>query len=168
MQLIAAVALAFIVSLATMQSSANEITVGGFVSFITAMLMLNAPLKRVTSVNEPLQRGLAAAESVFELIDQPGEPDSGTIRIERAKGAIRFEHVSFAYPGAERLALEDIDLAIEPGRDDRARRALRAAARPRSPTWCRVSTTRRADASRSTATTSKTSSSKACAPTSRS
>ena len=69
-QLIAAVALALIVSLATMQSSANEITVGGFVSFITAMLMLNAPLKRVTSVNEPLQRGLAAAESVFSL-DRP-------------------------------------------------------------------------------------------------
>ncbi|MGZ5120287.1 MAG: ABC transporter transmembrane domain-containing protein, partial [Burkholderiales bacterium] len=114
-QLIAAVALAFIVSLATMQSSANEITVGGFVSFVTAMLMLNAPLKRVTSVNEPLQRGLAAAESVFALIDEPGEPDSGTVKIARASGALRFDHVSFAYPGAERLALENFDLSIAPG-----------------------------------------------------
>jgi subfamily B ATP-binding cassette protein MsbA len=114
-QLIAALALAFIVSLATMQSSANEITVGGFVSFVTAMLMLNAPLKRVTSVNEPLQRGLAAAESVFALIDEPGELDSGTLTIERASGALRFERVSFAYPGAERLALEHFDLAIAPG-----------------------------------------------------
>ena len=114
-QLIAAVALAFIVSLATMQSSANEITVGGFVSFVTAMLMLNAPLKRVTSVNEPLQRGLAAAESVFALIDQPGEPESGSATIPRASGAIRFEHVSFAYPGGERLALEDFDFAVQPG-----------------------------------------------------
>ena len=114
-QLIAAVALAVIVSLATVQSSANEITVGGFVSFITAMLMLNGPLKRVTSVNEPLQRGLAAAESVFALIDQPGEPDSGSVTIERARGALRFEHVSFAYPGSQRLALQDIDLAIAPG-----------------------------------------------------
>jgi subfamily B ATP-binding cassette protein MsbA len=114
-QLIAAVALAFIVSLATMQSSANEITVGGFVSFITAMLMLNAPLKRVTSVNEPLQRGLAAAESIFELIDRPGEPDAGTVRLERAKGALRFEHVSFSYPEADRIALDHIDLDIRPG-----------------------------------------------------
>ena len=114
-QLIAAVALAFIVSLATMQSNANEITVGGFVSFVTAMLMLNAPLKRVTSVNEPLQRGLAAAESVFELIDEPGEPESGTVKIARAAGALRFERVSFAYPGGERYALENFDVAIAPG-----------------------------------------------------
>jgi subfamily B ATP-binding cassette protein MsbA len=114
-QLIAAVALAVIVALATAQSSANEITVGGFVSFITAMLMLNGPLKHLTSVNEPLQRGLAAAESVFVLIDQPGEPDPGTKAIQRAKGAVRFEHVSFGYPGAERLAVEDIDLDIAPG-----------------------------------------------------
>ncbi|MGZ5095998.1 MAG: ATP-binding cassette domain-containing protein, partial [Burkholderiales bacterium] len=88
---------------------------GGFVSFVTAMLMLNAPLKRVTSVNEPLQRGLAAAESVFALIDEPGEPDSGTVKIARASGALRFDHVSFAYPGAERLALENFDLSIAPG-----------------------------------------------------
>lgn len=114
-QFIAAVALAFIVSLATMQSTANEITVGGFVSFIAAMLMLNAPLKRVTSVNEPLQRGLAAAESVFALIDEPGEPDGGTVSLPRASGALSFEQVSFGYPGAERLALHDIDLAIAPG-----------------------------------------------------
>ena len=114
-QLVAAVALAFIVSLATMQSSANEITVGGFVSFITAMLMLNAPLKRVTSVNEPLQRGLAAAESVFALIDERGEPDSGTVSLPRASGALRFEHVSLAYPGAGRQALQDIDFAIASG-----------------------------------------------------
>ncbi|HEV3484856.1 MAG TPA: ABC transporter transmembrane domain-containing protein, partial [Vicinamibacterales bacterium] len=114
-QLAAAVALALILTLATMQSSADELTVGGFVSFITAMLMLNSPLKRVTAVNEPLQRGLAAAESVFALIDEPGEPDRGRVTIERAKGALTFERVSFAYPGSARAALHDIDLAIAPG-----------------------------------------------------
>ena len=114
-QLIAAVALAVIVYLASAQSSANEITVGGFVSFITAMLMLNGPLKRVLSVNEPLQRGLAAAESIFALIDEPGEPDHGTVTLERAKGGLRFHNVSFAYPGSERLAVQDIDLDIAPG-----------------------------------------------------
>ncbi len=113
-QLLAGVALASIVYLATQQSSANEITVGEFVSFVTAMLMLTAPLKRVTGVNEPLQRGLAAAESVFELIDQAGESDPGQLTIVRARGEIRFDHVSFTYGNAERAALEAITLTINP------------------------------------------------------
>jgi subfamily B ATP-binding cassette protein MsbA len=114
-QLLAGVALATIVYLATQQSSANEITVGEFVSFITAMLMLTAPLKRITSVNEPLQRGLAAAESVFELIDQSGESDPGQVTIARARGEIRFEQVSFSYIDATRPALDSVTLAINPG-----------------------------------------------------
>ena len=114
-QLVAAIALSLIVVLATSQSNANEITVGGFVSFITAMLMLNSPLKRLMGVNEPLQRGLAAAESVFELLDEPGERDDGTLDIGRASGAIRLENVRFSYPGSERLALDGIELSIGAG-----------------------------------------------------
>ena len=114
-QLIAAVALAVMVYIATQQSSAAEITVGGFGSFVTAMLMLNAPLKRITSVNEPLQRGLAAAESIFELLDQNAEADTGRLTLPRARGEIRFEGVSFRYGDAPRLALEDIELAVRPG-----------------------------------------------------
>ena len=114
-QLLAGIALAAIVYLATQQSSANEITVGEFVSFVTAMLMLTAPLKRITGVNEPLQRGLAAAESVFELIDQQGESDPGRTAIARARGEIRFDDVSFAYGDAKQRALEAISLTINPG-----------------------------------------------------
>jgi len=114
-QLIAAIALAVMVYIATEQSSAAEITVGGFGSFVTAMLMLNAPLKRITSVNEPLQRGLAAAESIFELLDQRAEEDQGGTALARARGEIRFEHVSFRYGDAPRLALEDITLTVAPG-----------------------------------------------------
>jgi subfamily B ATP-binding cassette protein MsbA len=114
-QLVAATALAVMIYLAGLQSSADEITVGGFVSFITAMLMLSAPLKRITSVNEPMQRGLAAAESIFELIDQPGEIDTSANEIPRARGEIRFENVSFGYDSAERRALEEINLAVAPG-----------------------------------------------------
>ena len=114
-QFIAALALATIVYLATQQSNTDQITVGGFVSFITAMLMLTAPLKRVTSVNEPLQRGLAAAESVFALIDEASESDTGTADPGRARGDIRFERVSFAYGADGRHALDMIDLAIAPG-----------------------------------------------------
>ena len=114
-QFLAGIALATIVYLATQQSSANEITVGEFVSFVTAMLMLTAPLKRITGVNEPLQRGLAAAESVFELIDQEGESDPGRAAIARARGEIRFDDVSFSYIDAKRLALDAITLTVNPG-----------------------------------------------------
>ena len=114
-QMIAAVALAVIVYLATLQSVADQTTVGGFVSFIVAMLMLTAPLKRLTGVNEYLQKGLAAAESVFELLDQDVEPDGGSLEIGRAAGEIRFEAVSFTYDGAERPALADVSLAIRRG-----------------------------------------------------
>jgi subfamily B ATP-binding cassette protein MsbA len=114
-QFVAALALATIIYLATQQSNAAQITVGGFVSFITAMLMLTAPLKRVTSVNEPLQRGLAAAESVFALIDEAGETDSGTADPGRVRGDIRFEGLSFTYGADGRHALDHIDLAIAPG-----------------------------------------------------
>lgn len=114
-QLIAAVALAVMVYLATLQSSADEITVGGFGSFITAMLMLTAPLKRITSVNEPLQRGLAAAESIFELLDQPAEPDMGTVALARARGEVRFQCVTFTYESSPHAALDAIELTIAPG-----------------------------------------------------
>ena len=114
-QLCAAIAVATVVSLALAQSMNNETTVGGFVSFITGMLMLLAPLKHLADINGPLQRGLAAAESVFELLDHRAEDETGGQRIERCEGALRFEQVSFRYPGAERDALTGIDLAVRPG-----------------------------------------------------
>jgi len=111
-QLVAASALAAMIFFATRDST---ITVGSFVSFLTAMLMLTAPLKRVTSVNEPLQRGLAAAESVFALLDQPGETDTGSVTIERARGELLFDNVSLRYDGAEQAALDNLNLHIQPG-----------------------------------------------------
>jgi ATP-binding cassette, subfamily B, bacterial MsbA len=114
-QMIAAIALSVIMYLATVQARSDETTVGGFLSFITAMLMLTAPIKRMTGVSEFLQRGLAASESVFELLDTPGETDTGTIAMERAKGQIGFEHVSLSYQEDGRLALRDICLEIPAG-----------------------------------------------------
>ncbi len=114
-QLLAGIALATIIYLTTGQPGSQVISVGEFVSFVTAMLMLTAPLKRITGVNEPLQRGLAAAESVFELIDRPGESDPGQATIERARGEIRIDNVSFCYSGANRPALDSITLVIDPG-----------------------------------------------------
>ncbi len=114
-QMIAAVALAVILYIATVQSRSDETTVGGFLSFITAMLMLTAPIKRITGVSEFMQRGLAASESVFELLDTPGETDTGKVEIGRAKGQIAFEHVNMSYHDDGRLALRDVCLEIPAG-----------------------------------------------------
>jgi len=90
--------------------------VGGFVSFIMAMLMLTAPLKRLAGVSEYLQRGLAAAESVFALLDTAGETDSGTETIGRVRGELQFDQVQFAYDGTDgRHALQNIALHIRAG-----------------------------------------------------
>jgi len=114
-QVVVSIALAIIISVALKQTAENQTTVGGFVSFITAMLMLLSPIKRLTDINAPLQRGLAAAESVFELIDEVPELDLGKTVISRAQGGIEFCNVSFRYPDAERDALHDISLVIQPG-----------------------------------------------------
>ncbi|HRH80664.1 MAG TPA: lipid A export permease/ATP-binding protein MsbA [Thiobacillaceae bacterium] len=115
LQLLAALALAVIVYMATLQATANETTVGGFVSYMVAMLMLSAPLKRLSGVTVSLQRGLAAAEEVFALIDRPGEQDSGTLDIGRAQGALRFDGVALTYSGKWRPALAGVDLTVAAG-----------------------------------------------------
>jgi subfamily B ATP-binding cassette protein MsbA len=114
-QTFAAIALAVIISLALHHSRDEGATVGGFVSFITAMLMLLAPLKRLTDVNAPLQRGLAAAESVFSLIDEVVEDDRGRETLGRAQGDVDFDQVVFRYPGAECNALDGVSFHIKPG-----------------------------------------------------
>ena len=114
-QIFASIAVAVIISIALQQSAANELSVGSFVSFITAMLMLLTPIKHLTEVNSPLQRGLAAAESVFELLDERAEEDTGRRALPRAQGRIEYERVSFAYPGSGREALDDVSVLIEPG-----------------------------------------------------
>ena len=114
-QFFAALALAVVVAIALVQSAGQETTVGGFVSFITAMLMLLAPLKHLADVNAPLQRGLAAAESVFTLLDESEEDDRGAQSIARAYGRVTFKHVTFQYPHAERPALRGISLDVAPG-----------------------------------------------------
>ena len=115
LQLLAALALATIVYIATQQASSNETTVGGFVSYMVAMLMLSAPMKRLSSVLPQIQRGLAAAEAVFALLDQDSEPDHGQVQLGRAEGEIRFEHVTLSYPGKTTPAVADVDLVVRAG-----------------------------------------------------
>ena len=114
-QVITAAAVALVIVMALFQSEQGQITVGGFVSFITAMLMLLTPLKQLAEVNGPLQRGMAAAEEVFLLIDKTPERTGGKPLAGRSKGSIEFKDVSFAYPGHPEPALRHIDLHIAPG-----------------------------------------------------
>ena len=116
-QLAASVAVSFITYLALVQSLDHKTSAGMFISFLTAMLMLLAPVKRLTEVSNPLQRGLAAAESIFALLDQTAEEDHGTVKLERARGELKFQQVSFTYPGAARPALQGIDLTIHAGQN---------------------------------------------------
>ncbi len=114
-QFFAATGVAIIMGVALKQASHDQTTVGSFVSFITAMLMLMAPLRRITDVNAPIQRGLAAAESVFSLIDEAAEEDKGQEDLGRASGLVEFDKVVFTYPGADRPALDGVSLTIRPG-----------------------------------------------------
>src|SRR6185436_2909329 len=114
-QVLAAMALAIIIYIGLRESIAQRATIGEFVSFVTAMLMMLAPLKHLTEISAPLQRGLAAAESVFGLIDEPVETDGGTISLKRAQGHVSFERVSFTYATRNDPALDRIDLSIAPG-----------------------------------------------------
>jgi len=110
-----AFALAVIIYMAMQDALAGRVTVGEFASFMTAMLMLLAPLKHLTEVNTVLQRGLAAAESVFGLIDTPVEDDSGKTVLGRARGELRLERVNFTYPTRTEPALAGIELEVHPG-----------------------------------------------------
>lgn len=114
-QFIAVLGLSGVIYLATLPGMIEKITPGTFVSFVTAMFLLLPPLKRLTKVNSTIQAGIAASESVFNLLDEHPEVDSGTRSLEHASGEIEFDHVSFNYEGHEKQVLTDISLKINPG-----------------------------------------------------
>ena len=114
-QFAAALSLSIIMAIVLYQAARGEATVGDFVSFITAMLMLLAPSRRLVDVNSTIQKGLIAAESVFHLLDQPPEKDQGVHELGPAQGLIEFENVTFTYPGSEKPSLTNLSFAIQPG-----------------------------------------------------
>ena len=112
-QLLVACGIAVMIVLALRESAAGLMTRGDFVAFVTATALLLPPTKRLTGVNEFLQRGLAAAESVFALMDEPKESASGSLQLDPLEGAIEFRDVSVRY--ADRLVLQNINLTIQAG-----------------------------------------------------
>jgi subfamily B ATP-binding cassette protein MsbA len=109
-ELLAGMALALVVYYAIGKFSAGE-----FAAFIGALLMLISPIKSLTGLNEDLQVGLAAAQSVFSLIDTVPESDHGTREIAKSNGAIEFRDVTLTYENAKRPALRALNFSIEPG-----------------------------------------------------
>jgi subfamily B ATP-binding cassette protein MsbA len=135
-QMLTASALAVIIYIASLQSAANNLTVGGFVSLFTAMGMLFAPIKRLTKINDQLQQGLAAAQSIFALIDKMSEAGGELVEVlsskqsprspqmeamtsrdnlRRFSGKLSFQQVHFTYAGQTQPALRDISLTIHSG-----------------------------------------------------
>jgi subfamily B ATP-binding cassette protein MsbA len=109
------VATSLALSLVVVLALRSGMSSGEFTGFVTAMLMLLTPLKALAEVNGPMQRGIAAAETVFELIDAPVEHDPGTRTIGHAQGSVRFENVVFRYPNAQTQALDNVSLDVKPG-----------------------------------------------------
>lgn len=114
-QFINSLSVSVIIVIALSQAGDGNMTVGGFASFITAMLMTLTPLKHLAAVNGPLQRGLAAGATVFGIIDTAPERETGMILRERALGKLDFEQVSFSYPEQKQPALNNVSLSIAPG-----------------------------------------------------
>lgn len=114
-QLLAALALSAVISTALLQSSENTTTVGGFVAFVTAMLLLIAPIKSLSDGVTPITRGLAALERGLDLIDDVNDEKGGSYAVPRARGAIEFSKVNASYKAGGALALDSIDLSIQPG-----------------------------------------------------
>ncbi|SIT66111.1 ATP-binding cassette, subfamily B, MsbA [Ectothiorhodosinus mongolicus] len=114
-QFFVAIALAVIVWMASNPGVVEEISVGTFVSFFTAMLLLLTPVKRLVDVNATLQRGIAAGQNIFALLDEQPEMDTGQRHLDRAKGALRFVGIGFAYETSGKPVLSNIDLDIQPG-----------------------------------------------------
>jgi subfamily B ATP-binding cassette protein MsbA len=114
-QLIAVLAVAFIIYIASIEKFGNAFDVSTFVSYFGAMGLLFSPIKRLTKVNEQLQRGLAASESIFELLAETPELDTGSLKPTNVKGRIEFRNVGLSYDDDRIAALVDINLLIQPG-----------------------------------------------------
>lgn len=116
-QLMVACALSLLMYLAMDPAIMSTMNTGQFIAFITAAGMLTKPLRQLTDVNSVIQRGIAAAESLFEVLDEAPESDTGALVAKQVTGAITFNDLSFRYPNTDKDVLSHIDLVIKPGQN---------------------------------------------------
>ncbi|EEQ00814.1 lipid A ABC transporter ATP-binding protein/permease MsbA [Yersinia ruckeri] len=115
-QLIASFALAFVLYAASFPSVMETLTAGTITVVFSSMIALMRPLKSLTNVNAQFQRGMAACQTLFAILDMEQEKDDGKLEIDRVKGDIDFRNVTFKYPGKETPALIDINIEIKAGK----------------------------------------------------
>ena len=114
-QMIAAIGLSAVMYVAIRDVLKEGLTIGEFTSFLTALLLVTAPLRRLVSVVGPLQQGIAAGQSVFEVLDQAVEDSGGDVPLGRARGEIEYRDVSFAYEAEKGSVLAGISFKVAPG-----------------------------------------------------
>ena len=114
-QVIAAVAVSCVIFVATQLSAQQLLSPGQLIAFITGMSMLFEPIRRLTGINEPLQKGLAAASSIFALLDEANEADTGLKQVNQVNGQLSLKQLSFTYPEQITPALDNIELTIDAG-----------------------------------------------------
>lgn len=112
-QLVVSMAIALVLFMATLPSIATS--AGAFAAMVASMFSLLRPIRRITQINNTIQKGVAGAQSIFELLDTPVEPDTGKQPLVRAQGQIRYENVTFTYPSTQKTVLESIDFTVSPG-----------------------------------------------------
>jgi subfamily B ATP-binding cassette protein MsbA len=105
-----------VIYMAGRESLAGNLSPGQFISFFSAMMLMLQPVRRITNVNATLQRGVAAADSLFSIIDEPAEVDTGSFTAGRARGDVEFRNVSFSYGGEAAPVLNGIDLTVNAGK----------------------------------------------------
>jgi subfamily B ATP-binding cassette protein MsbA len=114
-QVAAGLSLVLLMFIATRPAMLNEISAGTFTAIFTAMIATIPPLKRLTTVQSQVQKGIAAADSIFQVLDTEAEKDSGGYRVDRARGEIEFRNVSFRYGASNRPILSDISFRMPAG-----------------------------------------------------
>ena len=114
-QMAAGLALVLLMLIATRPAMLNSISAGTFAAIFTAMIASIPPLKRLTGVQSQVQKGIAAADSIFQVLDTDTEQDSGSFEIDRVKGAIEFKNVSFGYGSREKPVLSDVSFTVPAG-----------------------------------------------------
>lgn len=113
-QLLIAVPIAVVLFFAT--RPALGVSAGSFAAVVSAMIMLLSPVRRLTMMNSYIQKGIAGAESIFELLDEDVEKDKGITPLTHVKGGIEYRHVNFSYECAKGLVLRDINFTVAPGK----------------------------------------------------
>lgn len=115
-QVIFGFGVAMVIFLAGRETLADRLTAGQFISFFSAMMLMLQPVRRITNLNATLQRGVAAADSLFAVMDEDDEIDSGTVEKGRLQGNVEFRNVCFSYRGDSGIVLDDISMTVEAGK----------------------------------------------------